>query len=367
MITKSWTAIWGHYGRIMDHGYPVPFTVLSLYRIAIGSYMLILNAIPDLRWIGSYPSVFYDPAPGMPSMWRGFLPYWALVGLEILLILVICGLLIGWRTPAMSIAVTVIGYTANSAYFTFGKIDHTFMLWIVPGLLAFSGWGRHYSVDASKTAPPDKDEIAPSWPIVAVGAFLALSFLTAAIPKIARGWLSFETSAVRRHFLQLSFQLERDQLLAGPFIDFEFQPFWEALDWAGVGLELALAFALFWPFAQRWLIFAAWIFHLANLLLLNISFYGPLMVYPLFFLPLISPQVGAKAGEFIMRHRRPLLVLVPVLALFAFIGQGIWWVVTQDLLGLQDRTSDLTFFVFGFAWLVVALVKSKGYRQVIGA
>ncbi len=367
MLRRAWTAVWDHYGRIMDGGYPVPYTVLSMYRIALGSYMLILNAIPDLRWIGSYPGVFYDPAPGMPAMWRGFLPYWALVSLEVLLILVICGMLIGWRTPLMSVAVTVVGYTANSAYFTFGKIDHTFMLWIVPGLLAFSGWGRHFSADAARSEPADEDEIAPSWPVVAVGAFLAVSFLTAAMPKILRGWLSFETSAVRRHFLQLSYQLERDQLLAQTFRDFDFQPFWEALDWAGIGLELALAFALFWPFAQRWLIFAAWIFHLANLLLLNISFYGPLAVYPLFFLPLLSPELGAKAGNFLMRHKRIFLPLVPVLALLAFFAQGLWWFVTQDLLQLQDRTTDLSFFIFGFAIIVLIGIKSKGYRRTITA
>ena len=39
MLTRAWGAIWDHYGRIMDSGYPVPYTVLSMYRIAIASYM----------------------------------------------------------------------------------------------------------------------------------------------------------------------------------------------------------------------------------------------------------------------------------------------------------------------------------------
>lgn len=388
--------MWEGYGRVLDSGYPVPVNVLSLYRIALASYMLILNAVPDLGWIADYPKVFYDPAPGMPAMWRDFLPYWALVSLEVLLILAICAMLVGWRTPVASIAVTVIGYTANSAYFTFGKIDHTFMLWIVPGLLALSGWGRRYSVDAAlarssaespprqprpldpkrpdPTRPdpkrpdptPDDTEMAPAWPIAAVGAFLALSFLTAALPKILRGWLSFETSAVRRHFLQLSFQLERDQLLAGWFRDFDFQPFWEALDWAGVGLEVALAVSLFWPLAQRWLVFSAWIFHLANLLLLNISFYGPLAVYPVFFLPLISPGLGAAVGRFLMAHWRPAVAAVPILAAMAFWGQGLWWTVTQDVIGLSPRMSDLTFFLTGFVVLILVGVKSRGFRRTIG-
>ncbi|MGI9595368.1 MAG: HTTM domain-containing protein, partial [Acidimicrobiales bacterium] len=311
MIGSLVNKTWDRYGRMIDSGYRIPLTVLSLYRIALAGYMLILNPIPDLRWISNYPDIFYDPAPGLPMIWRGFPPYWVLVFLEVGLVLAICALLVGWRTPMASIAVTVIGYTANSTYFSFGKIDHTFMLWIVPGVLAFSGWGRHYSIDAARrvaglgdrAGADDEEGFAPGWPVAIIGSLLALSFLSAALPKILRGWLSLETSAVKRHFLQLSFQLERDQLLAGWFLDFDFQPFWESLDWAGVGLELALAVALLWPFGQRWLLFAAWIFHLANLLLLNISFYGPLPVYPLFFLPLVSPQLGSRVGRFVMDNR----------------------------------------------------------------
>jgi hypothetical protein len=351
---------------MLESGYPVPLSVLSVYRILFATYLLVLNTVPDLRWIAGYPSVFYDPAPGMPALWGGFPPYLVLAGLELLLIAAICALLVGWRTPTVSIAVTVIGYTANSAYFTFGKIDHTFMTWIVPALLAYSGWGRLYSFDAARNGPADDDEVAPAWPVFVVGSFLALSFLSAALPKILRGWLSFETSAVRRNFLQFSSQLDRNHLLAKWFVDFEFPPFWEALDWAGVGLETALAFALLWPLAQRWLILAVWLFHVANLLLLNISFYGPLPVYPLFFLPLLSPALGRRFGEWVMTHRRPLLAAVPVLAALAFFGRGLWWTVTRDVIGLPGRWSHLTFFLTGLAVLVVVTIRTRGYRRVIG-
>ncbi len=367
VFRRPLAALWDAYGRLLDSGYPIPLSVLGVYRIAFSAYLLVLNAIPDLRWIAGYPSIFYDPAPGLPLIWRDFPPEWLLVAMEIGLILAICAMLVGWRTPVTSMAVTVIGYTANSAYFSFGKIDHTFMLWIVPGLMAFSGWGRLYSVDAARDGPADEDEIAPAWPVAVIGSLLALSFLSAALPKILRGWLSFETSAVRRHFLQLSFQLDRDQLLAGAFRDFEFQPFWEALDWAGVGLELAMAMALLWPFAQRWLLVAVWIFHLANLLILNISFYGPLPVYPLFFLPLVSPAVGARVGRLIMQWWRPGVALIPILAGMAFFGQGLWWIATQDVLGLSPHWTDLTFFLFGFAVLVLVGFLTRGYRRVIGA
>lgn len=369
--------LWERFGWILEGGYPVARPVLSGYRVFYGAYLMVTNAVPDLRWIAQYPEVFYDPAPGLPSVWGGFLPLWALTALELSLIAAICALLVGWRTPAVSIAVTVIGYTANSAYFTFGKIDHTFMTWIVPGLLAFSGWGALYSVDSLRSgrgaARPDSDlseleaETAPSWPVVLVGAFLAHSFLTAFLPKLLRGWLSFETSAVQRHFLQLAYQLDRDQFLAGWFLDFEFRPFWEALDWSGVGLEAALSVSLLWPLLHRWLILGAWLFHLVNLLLLNISFYGPLPVYPLFLLPLISPSVGVAFGRFIMRFRKPLVaVVVPVLAAAAFFGQGLWWTLAESAFGMSPRNADVVLFSLGFAAFAVLAVATRGYRKAIG-
>ena len=359
--------------------------------------MLVLNAVPDLRWIAHYPELFYDPAPGMPAIWGGLPSYWALIALEIGLILSICGLLLGWRTPAMSIAVTVVGFTANSAYFTLGKIDHTFILWVVPALLAFSGWGRFYSVDAhwrsaqrhdavdglspeprethrNDGAAPNEpgnddrgaatEEMAPAWPVAAVGAVLALAFLTAALPKILRGWLSVEASAVRR-FVQRSIGPDDDRPLAEALLDFEFQPFWEALDWATVGLEVALSVAVLWPLAQRWLIVAVWIFHLANLVLLDIGFYGPLAVYPLFFLPLVSAEVGARVGEALMRHKQLALACVPALAMAAFFGQGLWWAMTREILGLSPQWSDFTFFAFGFVILIAVGVATRGYRRAI--
>lgn len=394
------STLWRQYDRFLNWDYRIPLSTLALYRIAFALYLLIQNSIPDLRWIAAYPDEFYNPAPGLSMVWGGFPPMVVMAVMEISVILAACALAVGWRTKATSIAVTVLGVLANSAYFTFGKIDHTFVLWMVPAVLAWSGWGAFYSrdrlvadrgtipagsgikpehLDYSHLGPNHADlsnnggrqgsnrrpqiPRSPGWPAATMGIFLAIAFLTAALPKLLRGWLSPSSTAAYNHFALRYYGLDRQGLLADVAASVDAPILWELADWATVGLELALAFVVLWKRPYRCLLFITWTFHVANVVFMNIGFYSPTFVYPIFFLGLVNPTTAEAIGRWLVSRRFVVVPLLIPIALLAYFDSGLWWMAGR-LLGIDQLTVDLTYFAAGVIPLVFLALKSRGFSRL---
>lgn len=370
-------AVWDRYGRFLHDTHRIPLQTLSLYRIVFALYLLVMNPIPDLRWIAAYPGEFHDPAPGLMTIWGGFPPSPVLIALEVGTVLAVCALAIGWRTAWTSIALTVIGLLANSVYMSFGKIDHTAVLWFAPALMAASGWGAFWSYDrwaASKGRIPagsgltahhldDDDVRSPGWPVASVAIMLGLAFLSAGLPKVVKGWLSFDSSGTLGYFRYLYFALGRDRMLADTFVNLDVAPFWELLDWSTVALELSLGLVLFWSLAHRWALFTAWMFHVCVMLVMNIPFFGPTPLYALFFLALVDRERSKRVGNWLMARSRVLMALLVPVAATALFGRGLYTTVMVDWIGLPVHWTDLSYFVLGLIVLVTVLVKSRGFTR----
>ncbi len=383
-------ALWDRYGAFLHHDYRVPLETLGLYRIAFALYLLVMNPLPDLRWIADYPDVFHNPAPGPMTLWPGFPNMAVLFGLELAMVVAVCALAIGWRTAWASLAVAFTGLSAESIYLSFGKIDHTAVLWFTPLLLAASGWGAFWSSDrlafdrghrrrgsglesdlgtalakADSGADSESEQLRSlGWPIAAVAVMLALAFLSAVLPKMALGWLSLESSASRGYFDQLYVGLGRDDLLAGYFFGLEHGLLWELMDWATVAIELALVVAIFWPVALRWTLLSAWVFHLATVLILNIPFFGPTPIYPLFFLVLIRPTLAARVGGWMVGMRQLLLGVLTGLAVASLFGSGLYRLVLVEWIGLRLLVAETLYFGLGIAALAAVIIRSRGFTRV---
>ncbi len=334
MAVLRWIHRWAH------TSYALPERSLAWFRIVLAAFLLVHRSVPDLRWIAGYPSAFHDPAPGMPSLWGGFLTEPVYLIVEVALLSAIVALGFGVRTPISSVAVGGLGILANAMLFTFGKIDHTILLWLTPLLMANSGWGNECSVDRRTGRIGSVDPVAPA--LVAVS--LAFGFATAAAPKLLGGWLSPGTKTTFTYLVDGVDVAGRDRFLAEPLRSTGSHWGWEVVDWATIVFEAGFAISVLWP---RWFRVGALIamaFHVVNLLVLNISFES---LYPIYLVPLLGAVSDRRVGWWLESIRS-----VPALAWLAFgalglitglIGRGLWHVGLVELAGISQDMADLVF------------------------
>lgn len=252
---------------------------LGLYRISYALFLLIFG-VPNFTWISYFPSVLYNPPlVSLNTFLGGFPDFWFLLLVSVGTCVSTILLLFGYRTRQVSILLSLFIFTGKSFSYSFGKIDHDFLIWIIPLIMSCSNWGAAYSLDAKKG---QQGREVQSWPAVLLALILCMAMFSAGLPKLLEGWLDISTHAVRGHFLREYYQNERQEFLAPFFLNLNSPFIWESMDYAGVILELSFLFAFIRPNLFRFFVLSAAIFHVLNYLMLNISFTVNLILYLLF-------------------------------------------------------------------------------------
>lgn len=252
---------------------------MGLYRIAYALFLLIFG-VPNFTWISNFPAIFYNPPMvSLHTFFSGFPSYWFLVLLSVGICVLTTLLLFGYKTRYTSLLLAVFIFTGKSFAYSFGKIDHDFLIWIIPLIMAFSNWGAAYSLDAKYGGP---NKTVQNWPVTLLALVLCLAMFSAGLPKLLDGWLDFSTHAVRGHFLREYYLNERQDLMAPLFLNLNSPFIWEFFDYAGVLLEIFFLIAIIRPNLFRFFLINAVIFHLFNYLMLNISFTVNFVLYLLF-------------------------------------------------------------------------------------
>ncbi|CAN5827784.1 hypothetical protein BH23ACT10_BH23ACT10_17550 [soil metagenome] len=244
--------------------------------------------------------------------------------------------------------------------------------------MAFSNWGEAYSLDARAGR---RGEGASGWPIALLALLLAFAMFTAAVPKVWGGWLDPSSQAVRGHLLQRFHAVGIDDYLAPMLVSAELPVVaWELLDYAAVLFETTFLAAVLRPRVFRWWLALAIVFHLTNLLVLNISFTSNLFLYMLFVDPRVltswsrRPSVQ-RALEAIMRpqaHWLTMLALIAFVVTRLFIAPGLsenglrsvtnqessqvasLWNVVERLIGVRIDVNLLLIALATVAIVVVA-------------
>ena len=253
---------------------------MGLYRICYALFLLIFG-VPNFIWISKYPAVFYNPPlVSLHTFFSSFPSYWFLFAISLGTCVLTLLLLFGYKTRLTSILLAVFIFTGKSFAYSFGKIDHDFLIWIIPLIMSFSNWGAAYSLDAKLNQQQDKE--VQSWPVVLLALVLCLAMFSAGLPKLLEGWLDVSTHAVRGHFLREYYLNERQELLAPLFLNLNFPLIWEFFDYSGVFLEIAFLFAIIRPNIFRFFVLSAILFHVFNYLMLNIAFTINFILYLLF-------------------------------------------------------------------------------------
>jgi hypothetical protein len=258
-------------------GWPVTADNLAVVRILYAGVSLLVGT-PRWTWAGRLPAAVWNPEPGPLRLLPGPPAPVVMLTLQLLFVAALVALLLGWRTPVVSVVVTVIGAVGFGITYAMGNYDHSFIGVLTPAVLARSGWGARWSVDAAQGRVADVE----GWPVRLLAWLLGLAMLTSAYPKIRAGWLNIHTHAVLGQLANQYFVHGRHALLATQSIHLHAGAFWEVFDDLTVLVEGGFVVAALTVAGTRaWAAMAA-VFHAAILLMINIAFSANLLIYVAF-------------------------------------------------------------------------------------
>ncbi|WP_337059281.1 HTTM domain-containing protein [Kineococcus sp. G2] len=312
---------WGAFDRWVARG---PFTATDLGRYRVLFAVLLLLTPSRFTWVAPFPDSFVKGPPGPFMLLRAVPPREVLVALDLLVLLAAGFLLLGLFTRTASVVVGLTLLTGNGISYSFGKIDHSIFLVLVPLVLVFARWGdavsvdalrRRYRQDAPATGPAPAP---PQWPLRLLALLVGLGFLTAAAPKLLSGWLSPATQAVQGVMHTQYHVNGRTEFLAGTFLDVRSVLFWESVDVATVLLEGLLVLAVLNWRAWRIGIAVATLFHFGVLLMMNIGFAANVFTDAAFVAwgSLRLPAVRALPRRWLARYGWAVAVAVGAFAAF---------------------------------------------------
>jgi hypothetical protein len=254
---------------------------LAVYRVFYGTYVLLALA-PVGLWIRGMPDAFFAPPPGLAVLADGFPPAWVMPALNAALIVAAALLTVGWRTPAASLATGTLLLLAKSWEYADGKIDHDILIVIAPLLLAFSGWGGAWSVDARSRPVPAPRRPRPSWPLALMAFAIGLAMFSAGAIKVLTGWLDPAVHATYGHLVFNTMVTGRETWLSGVMLASDAAWLWEPADWSITLLEVGFLGAMLHPRILRIALSLGCLFHLAVWLLFDIVFVANVVAYAAF-------------------------------------------------------------------------------------
>lgn len=254
---------------------------LGLYRIFYGLFLLffLLPSVSLFPFISALPSDFFMPPPGPMILFSGFPRFEILLTIYIALVLSTGGLILGFRTQWASFGAGILLFILKGFIYSVGKINHELLFMITPLLMAFSGWGNAYSLDAARGNGANKTH---AWTLTLLALFIGFMFFTAGFSKIIGGWLEFDTQAAIAHFYKQYFVVGRQDFLADTAMTISSSVLWECMDYATVLFETGFLLAVFYARSTRIFICLAVLFHFSLMMILNISFLPNFVAYAAF-------------------------------------------------------------------------------------
>jgi|GEM_PF-3364735 len=331
---------------------PVSTRDLSIYRVIFGVFAL--TTLPRIGFVSDYPSTFLDPPPGPFALLDTVPAPWVLTSLSTATAVAAVALTIGLWTRCASIAYALLLTSSYGLTYSFGKVDHTILMVVVPLALAFSGWGDHISIDSYFTSRRRRQTPSP-WAPRLLAVCIGLALLTAALPKVLTGWLSPSTQASLGHFLT-KYVVEDKTGGVAPGVNStaSLTLLWEALDWVTVLLEASvIVAALSWRTFRPTLAVLV-VFHLSVLLTMGIAFQTNVIAYAAFI-----PWARLVTFERTMSSVRLRLVVGAIAAVLLVYGLLMQNVVPVSARQTANAAMVLMGSVFAIAYLVRLAVRSR--------
>jgi hypothetical protein len=183
---------------------------LALFRIIFGVYALVAT-LPAGLW--TLPQAAFSPPVSIAALFTSFPGPGVMLALNAAAMLCASSLIIGLYTAASSLGLACTALLINSFAFADGKIDQGLVIWIA-SVLAFSGWGSAFSVDARRAGAPSGESAHQAWLLALFALLLGFAMFTAGSAKARGGWLRFDTLGTRYHLFWNYFVTGRTTALA---------------------------------------------------------------------------------------------------------------------------------------------------------
>ena len=249
--------------------YRIDGNSLAFYRIFFCIVFGVLM-LASCDWLGDVPKALFEPPMlSVASLFDTFPDKPFFVFLDVMVCISLVMIAVGLFTRVSTGVLLVVLLLYNNLLYSFGKIDHSILVFCVLLVMLIVNWGQSLSIDQLlfKRSPRKDSSI---W-LLAV--FLAFGFFTAGYGK-ALVWidLDFNTNGFLAWFYSGYYNLGRQEMLASTVIDIRPLWIWEFADITAVVFELGFMIAILRRrFIMVWL-FVACVFHLINCLVLNIFF-----------------------------------------------------------------------------------------------
>ena len=328
-------------------------SVLGGFRIVLGLLTLAFF-IHRYGWIGEMPQSVFDPhflsISNLFSAFPGKLYF--LIGESVILI-TISLITLGIRSRLNSFIFIITYFLLSSFSNSFGKIDHDVLFPAIFFCMLFSNWGSYFAL------LPDRKRTITLRGEVLLAIIISFGMFTAGFQK-ALNWIDFDMaySGFLRWYYNGYFSLGRTELLAD-YVLLMPQYIIEFFDYFAVLLEFTPFIALLMgrKYWKLWLMIAA-VFHLGNLLLLNISFSFHILVYLPFILVIKTRSISLSSIQ--------KWILITTVMILLLINMYITWIIPESKsiirIIAQNQTESIL-YIYLFLWSVFIIYGIFNFRQ----
>lgn len=257
----------------------VPSEALNVFRIIVAIWILLFH-FESFSWLGTLPDyLMKEPILSGANIFRSYPDVRIFYFLDFIRLLCLLFLLLGIKARISGVIFFCITIFCKSFQYTLGSIEHDFLLFFLIFVMSFSNWGTGYAL------VPDRklNWLEDKYYLAIFAIVLCWGMFTAGLMK-GLIWVDFDvnTSGFSRWLTEGYFIMERNRFLTEYMLSVDWRVL-EIMDYVAVIFEL-IPFALIMISRRAWLIWilVAIIFHITNILVLNINFITHFLVYALF-------------------------------------------------------------------------------------
>jgi hypothetical protein len=275
------------------------------------------------------PFAFFDSYPSLPLV----------IGLETVTFLLLALWITGWGRWMIGLALTAALTTLSGFVYATGKIDHDFVILLIPLLL---------------TLP----KVSPKKAILFC---LGIYFASSGLAKALSGWLDPNTQASLSWALVYFHVHGKTEVLLEWSLTNLPTWSWEIFDQLTVWFELLVPLAIL-PRLRPWIFLAVPLFHFGTIIFFGIDFTRLFLVYIPLTLLCCAAQSDEGSRELSKRTRTTLLTLCSTGLLFAFLH--LWFRGTPWSLPFPINPPGLILFPLFEALLITGFIlRSRGAKE----